>query len=116
MGDRKSILKRNIQQWLSLAEKYNNINKEINEIRKARTVLEEDIIESINELNLSNKTLMVNNSHIKMRQTKQFQTITLGYLKECLDGYFNDDEIVNNFMEYVKSTRTCKIKNELKII
>ena len=51
-----------------------------------------------------------------MRQTKQFQTITLGYLKECLNGYFNDDEIVNNFMDYIKSTRTCKIKNELKII
>ena len=116
MEDRKSILKRNIQQWLSLAEKYNNISKEVNEIRKERADLEESIIDTINELNLSQKTLMVNNSHIKMRQTKQFQTITLGYLKECLNGYFNDDEIVNNFMDYIKSTRTCKIKNELKII
>ena len=116
MEDRKGILKRNIQQWLTLAEKYNNISKEVNEIRKERADLEEIIIDTINELNLSQKTLMVNNSHIKMRQTKQFQTITLGYLKECLNGYFNDDEIVNNFMDYIKSTRTCKIKNELKII
>ncbi len=116
MEDRKSILKRNIQQWLNLAEKYNNISKEVNEIRKERSELEDNIIDTINELNLSQKTLMVNNSHIKMRQTKQFQTITLGYLKECLTGYFNDEEIVNNFMDYIKATRTCKIKNELKIV
>lgn len=116
MDSDKSTLKRNIQEWLTIGEEYNSLLNKMNNIRKQKNEYENLIISSLQEMNLSSKTLLVNNSQVKMRQSKQFQTITLQYLNQCLSEFLQEEEVVNEIMDYIKNSRSCKIKNELKIV
>jgi cell fate (sporulation/competence/biofilm development) regulator YmcA (YheA/YmcA/DUF963 family) len=113
----KDELKESIKNWAKLDEACKELQSKISEIKKKRSNIESNIMEHITNLNIQSKTLVVDNRQFQLKSNKSFQGITMTYLKSCLLNYFNnDEEIVNDLIQYIKDNRECKINNEFKMI
>ena len=76
MTEEKAQLKRNIQEWLDLGNQCTQISNQLSDLKKERNEYENRILNTIVDLNLNEKTLLVNDCHLKMKQSKSFQAIT----------------------------------------
>ena len=68
----------------------------------------------IEENNLQNSTFKINENHIRYTTTKQTSPITLKYLESCLMELMQDEDKVNEYMDFIKSNRETKIINDIK--
>lgn len=114
--DEKEVLKENIKTWAKLDEVCKELQSKMSEIRKQRSSVESNIMQNIQNLNIQSKTLVVDNKQFQLKSNKQYQGITMGYLKTCLMTYFDDEEAVKDIMEHIKNQRDYKINNEFKMI
>jgi hypothetical protein len=115
MSDRE-ILKSNIQKWISLDEKCKLTSTALSEMRKGKQELEKSIVSNMERLSLQHKTLVVDDKQIQLKELKQYQSISISFLKKCLGEYFDDEDIVNELMGFIKEKRECKINSELKFV
>ena len=114
--DEKEVLKENIKTWAKLDQVCKEMQSKVSDIRKQRSNIETNIMQNIHNLNIQSKTLVVDNKQFQLKSNKQYQGITMGYLKTCLMSYFNDEEVVKDIMEHIKNKRDYKINNEFKMI
>lgn len=114
MNPEKVELKNNIQRLIDLNADYHNIVQQLNEIKVQKSYLENIINNQLKELNLENKTFVLNNNKIQQRSITQYQALSLRYITECLENHVDENE-VNKIIEIIKSNRSKKIKQEIKI-
>ena len=114
MNEEKIELKKNVQKLIDLNTDYNNISQHLNEIRMEKNELENIINRQLKNLNLENKTFVLNNNKIQQKSITQYQAISLKYINECLENYIEETEL-NKIIELIKSNRGKKIKQEIKI-
>jgi len=114
MNEEKIELKRNIQKLIDLNAEYNTKINELNEIKIDKNNLENDINIQLKNLNLENKTFVLNDSKIQQKTVTQYQSISIKYINECLEEYIEENEL-KKIVELIKSNRSKKIKQEIKI-
>ena len=114
MNEEKIELKRNIQKLIEINSEYNSKINELNEIKKEKNNLENNINIQLKNLNLENKTFVLNDSKIQQKMITQYQSISLKYINECLEEYIEENEL-KKIIELIKSNRSKKIKQEIKI-
>lgn len=103
-----------IKKWVSLDTRLKSVNEKAKEIRSERNELTDNIIDFVDDNNLSSSTIKISDGKLKFSQTKQTAPITLGFLENCLLEIINDEEKVRQIMNYVKEKRDVKIIPDIK--
>jgi seryl-tRNA synthetase len=104
----------NIRQWVSLDTQLKELNEKTKEIRNKRNELTDNIIEFVDNNNLSSSTIKISDGKLKFAQNKQTAPITLGFLEGCLSDIIGDDEKVIQIMNYIKENREIKVIPDIK--
>ena len=104
----------NIKQWVSLDSQLKTLNEKTKEIRNKKNELTDNIINFVDNNNLSSSTIKISDGKLKFAQTKQQAPITLGFLEGCLNDIIGDEEKVNQIMNYIKEHREVKLISDIK--
>ena len=103
-----------IKEWVNLDSQSKLLNEKLKEIRNKKTEIGDNIFEFVESNNLSSSIIKISDGRLKFGQTKQTSPITLGFLENCLQELFNNEEKVGEIMEYIKSKRDFKYSSEIK--
>ena len=104
----------NIKQWVSLDTQLKTLNEKTKEIRNKRNELTDNIIEFVDNNNLSTSTIKISDGKLKFAQNKQTAPITLGFLEGCLNDIIGNEEKVTQIMDYIKENREVKVIPDIK--
>lgn len=104
----------NIKQWVSLDTQLKTLNEKTKELRNKRNDLTDNIIEFVDNNNLSTATIKISDGKLKFAQNKQTAPITLGFLEGCLNDIISDEEKVTQIMNYIKENREVKVIPDIK--
>jgi len=104
----------NIKQWVSLDTQLKSLNEKTKEIRNKRNELTDNIIEFVDNNNLTSSTIKISDGKLKFAQNKQTSPITLGFLEGCLNDIIGNEEKVTQIMDYVKENREVKVIPDIK--
>lgn len=117
MENNKKELKNLIENLIIVNNNYKQSLENLNQIKENKQNLENKIINLLDELNLNNKTFLLNDNKIQQRQYVQFQSLSLKYIENCLNRYLETTQNIDikEFIEVIKNNRNKKIKNEIKI-
>lgn len=103
-----------IKQWVTLDNELKKLNEKIKELRENRNILCDDIIEYVNDNELSHATIKISDGNLKFVETKQYQPLTMKYIEECLNKFISDDQKIKEIMKYIKTSREIKLNPEIK--
>ena len=103
-----------IQQWVELDNKIKTLNDEIREIRTESNNVSDEIVAFVDENNLDKAVIEISDGALKFGKTKQTSSLTLKFIKKCLSECITNEETVNQLIEYMKSKREVKLKNDIK--
>jgi seryl-tRNA synthetase len=104
----------NIKQWVSLDTQLKSLNEKTKEIRNKRNELTDNIIEFVDNNNLTSSTIKISDGKLKFAQNKQTAPITLGFLENCLNDIIGNEEKVTQIMDYIKENREVKVIPDIK--
>ena len=107
-------LQQNIKQWVSLDTQLKTLNEKTKEIRNKRNELTDNIIDFVDNNNLSTSTIKISDGKLKFAQNKQTAPITLGFLEGCLNDIIGNEEKVTQIMDYIKENREVKVIPDIK--
>lgn len=114
----KSILKSKIEQFILKKHEHKNALKFVEEIRRQKNNLEDEINCLIDDSNLEGKTFKVKDKIVSQKHVTLTQNITLKYIENIIDHYRdNSHEQINTklLMKYIKDNRPVHTKKEIKI-
>ena len=102
-------------------EKNNNcleLSQQLNRLKEDKQELEHNIIDFMEQNNMSHKIFVLNEHKIQHKTICQYQNITLKLIENSLREYSEMNSIpinVEEYMLYIKDKRDKKHKDELKI-
>mgnify|MGYP003337735269 CR=1 FL=1 len=104
----------NIKEWVRLDGQIKEYNEQLNQIRTEKSTLQANIYDFVQENDLESSTIKISDGKLKFTQTKQTPPLSLGFIESCLQEKLNNDDLVSDLMEYIKSKREPKISSEIK--
>lgn len=105
---------KSIKQWVELDNKVKVLNDQIREIRNERNNISDEIVSFVDENNLDKAVIEISDGALKFGKTKQTSSLTLKFIKKCLTDCISNEETVDKLIEYMKSKREIKMKNDIK--
>lgn len=114
--DNRVHLKQEIEKYIIHKNKYTELLKEVDNIRKEKNNLEDEIYNLINILNLNNKRFIVNETKIQHKSTTTSKVLSIKFLKLTLEEYKNKKNInldIEEFIQFLQNNREKINKNEL---
>jgi hypothetical protein len=104
----------NIKDWVRLDGQLKDYNDQIKQIRSEKSNLQTSIYDFVQENDLESSTIKISDGKLKFTQTKQTPPLSLGFIESCLQDKLNNDDLVGDLMEYIKSKREPKVSSEIK--
>ena len=93
-----------INEWLKYNESIDKLNSHIKTIKSKKSSLEQNIIYSLEENNLTEKKLRVGNSHIHYNITNSMPPLSLKLLENVLNDYLTP-QIKEKILEKIQHRR-----------
>ena len=103
-----------IKQWVELDNQVKILNDQAREIRNERNNVSDEIVAFVDQNNLDKAVIEISDGALKFGKTKQSSSLTLKFVKKCLTDCITNEQTVNQLIEYMKSKREIKIKNDIK--
>ena len=103
-----------IKQWVELDNKVKILIDQVREIRNERNNVSDEIVAFVDENNLDKAVIEISDGALKFGKTKQTSSLTLKFVKQCLTDCITNEETVDRLIEYMKSKREIKMKNDIK--
>ena len=103
-----------VKEWVILDNNIKKITKEIIELRKQKTELNDNIFTYLKENNMTDTTINISDGKLNFGTTQSFTTLTFKFLEECLNDYFNDDNKTKEILKYIKNKRNINYTNNIK--
>lgn len=107
-------LESKIKRWVELDNNIKTTNEEIKDIRTERSIINDEIIELVEEKQLSKATVNISDGRLKFVSTKQTAPLTLTYIEKCLGDLITNEKQVEQIMTYIKKNREVKTVMEIK--
>jgi len=108
-------LKNNLSQIIQLNNAIENQKSELDKLKKQKDVIEKNLITFMENNNMTSKNLIVNNNKIKYNTTKNYETFSKKYLLEKSNLFFKDQNIANQFVDFLYNNRNVKESKSIKI-
>tara|TARA_Y100000022_G_C13208939_1_gene356544 strand:- start:339 stop:683 length:345 start_codon:yes stop_codon:yes gene_type:complete len=99
------ILENNIKKWVSLDNNYKKISNDLKKIRDQKNEINNEIIDYFSNNNLKFPNINISDGKLSFSQIKQPNLLTYKFLESCLSEYFNNDETVNEIIDFIKKRR-----------
>lgn len=103
-----------IKSWVSYDTKIKQLNEQTKDLRNKRNELTSDINAYVTEQNLRHATIKISDGELKFQNVKVTQSITLKFIKECLEECINNEDQVEKIMNYIKNRREVKYVEDIK--
>tara|TARA_B100001059_G_C17806249_1_gene569320 strand:+ start:1732 stop:2079 length:348 start_codon:yes stop_codon:yes gene_type:complete len=103
-----------IKKWVNLDSQLKELNDKVRDIRGERNELSDNIMNFVDDNNLSSSTIKISDGKLKFTTNKQTSPLTLGFLEKCLMELFNSEEKVGKIMEHIKDKREVKYNSDIK--
>ena len=103
-----------IKQWVEIDNQVKILNTELRELRMKRNNISDHIVSFVDTNNLDKAVIEISDGTLKFGTTKQTSPITLKFIKKCLNECINNEESVEQLIDYIKSKRDIKMKSDIK--
>lgn len=103
-----------IQQWISLDDQIKIYNQKLKDLRERKNVIEKSAIELVSDNKLLNSSIKINDSNLKIVNTKITSPLTFKYLEKSLGRIIKNNDDVQRILTFLKNNRETKIIQEIK--
>ena len=104
-----------LKKWLKYDTEINNRNKQLNEMRKTRSELEDNIIKYMTNNNLTNKKLNVGSCSLVYNKSETISPLNMDLITEVLNELFKNKNIVNQVLSAIVKKRNMNKKHHISI-
>ena len=102
-----------VKLWVQYDNEINELNSKIKEIKTRKININDKIEDYLNEQNLNSATIKISDGKLQFKENCTLQSLTLGYIKECLKDLISSEEQINSIMNHIKNKREKKFKFEI---
>jgi len=110
MGD----FQKKIQDWVQIDNEIKKASTHLKNLRSSKNHLSDQIISYADEHNLENAIIEISDGSLKFQNYKQTSPLTLKFVQACLLECITNENSVKQIMDYIKSKRDFKMKNDIK--
>lgn len=103
-----------IREWVSLDNKVKTMNDELKTLRAQRQELTSRIMTISETEGYGDPVINISDGKLKFASVRTIGSLTLGYVKSCLEACIDDNERVNEIMEYIKENRPVKEVRDIR--
>lgn len=107
-------LETKIKRWVELDNKIKLTSDEVRDIRTEKSVINDEILEIVEEKQLSKATVNISDGKLKFVQSKHAAPLTLAYIEKCLSNLITNGNQVEQIMTYIKKNRETKTTMDIK--
>ena len=107
-------LETKIKRWVELDNRIKETNETVKDIRTEKFIIHDEIVEIVEEKNLSKATVNISDGKLKFVSSKHTAPITLTYIEKCLNDLITNGKQVEQIMAYIKKNRETKTTMEIK--
>ena len=107
-------LETKIKRWVELDNKIKLTSDEVRDIRTEKSVINDEILEIVEEKQLSKATVNISDGKLKFVQSKHTAPLTLAYIEKCLSNLITNGNQVEQIMTYIKKNRETKTTLDIK--
>jgi len=109
----KEILVSKIKKWLEYESKINELQKQIKEVKKNKSILSNDLKEIMKSKDLD--CIDVNQGKILYTTTNVKKGINKKYLSDVLTKFFENQTKANELCDFILENRESQIKENIKL-
>jgi len=113
-GATPPTLELKIKRWVELDNKIKTTSEEVRDIRTEKAVINDEILEIIEEKQLTRATVNISDGKLKFVSSKTTAPLTLTYIEKCLSQLITNGKQVEQIMTYIKKNRETKTIMEIK--
>jgi len=103
-----------IKSWVEIDDKLKRVNEEARRLRELKNEMSTKINIVIDNNRLHEAVVEIPGGKLKFTQSKSTQPITLKYVETCLSNIIQDQEQVQQVMNYIKDKREVKSISDIK--
>lgn len=108
------VFQENIKDWVTIDNSIKSATEELKQMKTKRSEISDTILDFVETENLNSTTININNGSLKFGTVKQSNSLTLTYVKSCLEQCISNEDDVNSIMDVIKSSREVKVSSEIK--
>lgn len=108
------VFQENIKDWVTIDNSIKSATEELKQMKTKRSEISDTILDFVENENLNSTTININNGSLKFGTVKQSNSLTLTYVKSCLEQCISNEDDVNSIMDVIKSSREVKVSSEIK--
>lgn len=108
------VFQENIKDWVTIDNSIKTATEELKQMKTKRSEISDTILDFVEKENLNSTTININNGSLKFGTVKQSNSLTLTYVKSCLEQCISNEDDVNSIMDVIKSSREVKVSSEIK--
>jgi len=103
-----------IKEWVSIDNEIKKQNELIKRLREKKNNLNSEINNYIEDNQLNNAIIQISDGSLKYNIVKSTQPLTFKFVRECLENCIENEETINQLMNYIKEKREVREHYELK--
>lgn len=107
-------IKSHMQEWIAVDKQIQILNAQMKELKNQKQNLNEVIVESLEEQNLTDTSFRFDDVKLNYSTKKQTSPITINYLETKLKEIISDEDQANLILKYIIENRKQTVKRELK--
>ena len=108
------VFQENIKDWVTIDNSIKTATEELKQMKTKRSEISDTILDFVETENLNSTTININNGSLKFGTVKQSNSLTLTYVKSCLEQCISNEDDINSIMDVIKSSREVKVSSEIK--
>lgn len=105
-----------IKKWVQVDNQIKIENDNLKQLRNKKNIINDEIINYASNNNLLKANIELNDSRLKFVNSKITQPITFKYIEKCLNDLIQDNNKVNEIINYLKQNRENSTVIEIKRI
>ena len=103
-----------IQRWVSLDNQIKSYAEKINELREAKTRVNEEILEHVEKNNLDKATVQITGGRLRFVKSRVANPLSFKYIEKTLATIISNPTQVNQIVDVLKENRDIKTVTEIK--
>lgn len=103
-----------IREWVSLDNQIKTLNEQVKELRTKRQHVTSQIMTISDTHGYDNATINISDGTLKLADVSVTSSLTLNYVKACLLECLDNEDKVDEIMEFIKENRPVKNTRDIK--
>lgn len=104
-----------IKEWMTCDDVIQDLNSQLKELRNKRSEIKVKLTHYMETKQLTQtKFQLSDGSTFKYCNATQYRPITYKFLKDCLNKYFNDEQLSTNICNFIKENREKTITPDIR--